>query len=95
MGEIAEMMLDGTLCECCGCFIDADGDGIPRYCSTQCAQDRGAGSATKPGKRSSPIGMSPKPVKQQVKCPVCSRMVKITGLGQHVKDAHYNGGAQP
>lgn len=43
MGEIAEMMLDGTLCECCGCFIDDEGiGGFPRYCSSQCARDRGA-----------------------------------------------------
>lgn len=43
MGEIAEMMLDGTLCECCGGYID-DGEpgGFPRYCSPQCAKDRGA-----------------------------------------------------
>lgn len=31
MGEIAEMMLDGTLCESCGEFI-GDGDGYPRKC---------------------------------------------------------------
>lgn len=37
MGEIAEMMLDGTLCEDCGCAI-MDGDepaeyaGYPRKC---------------------------------------------------------------
>jgi hypothetical protein len=43
MGEIAEMMLDGTLCEGCGAYIDDEGgDGIPRYCSPQCARDRGA-----------------------------------------------------
>jgi len=41
MGEIAEMMLDGTLCECCGEFIGHD-TGIPGYCSRQCAKDRGA-----------------------------------------------------
>src|SRR5262245_56945803 len=41
MGEIAEMMLDGTLCEGCGEFIGGDGDGIPRYCSRQCAAGRG------------------------------------------------------
>ena len=42
MGEIAEMMLDGTLCECCGAYID-DGEesGFPRYCSEECARDRG------------------------------------------------------
>lgn len=42
MGEIAEMMLDGTLCEMCGCYIDDDdAGGYPRYCSKECAKDRG------------------------------------------------------
>lgn len=42
MGEYAEMMLDGTCCECCGEFIDDDdAGGYPRYCSKQCASDRG------------------------------------------------------
>ena len=34
MGEIAEMMLDGTLCEVCGEFIDGDSPGYPRRCSS-------------------------------------------------------------
>jgi hypothetical protein len=42
MGDIAEMMLDGTLCEGCGVYIDeGEPNGIPRYCSKQCAKDRG------------------------------------------------------
>lgn len=41
MGEVAEMMLDGTLCEACGVFIGSDA-GFPQYCSLQCANDRGA-----------------------------------------------------
>lgn len=41
MGEIAEMMLDGTLCEACGEYIGSDA-GYPQYCSEQCAADRGA-----------------------------------------------------
>lgn len=42
MGEVAEMMLDGTLCECCGVYIhDGEAEGFPRYCSPQCAEDRG------------------------------------------------------
>lgn len=49
MGDIAEMMLDGTLCECCGCYIDGEGgDGIPRYCSAQCARDRGVSRPQRP-----------------------------------------------
>ncbi len=31
MGEIAEMMLDGTLCAGCGVFLNGDGDGRPPY----------------------------------------------------------------
>lgn len=43
MGEIADMMLEGDMCECCGSFIDCEGGwGIPRYCSPECAADRGA-----------------------------------------------------
>ena len=41
MGEIAEMMLDGTLCEGCGEFI-GNGYGFPQYCSDECAEGRGA-----------------------------------------------------
>lgn len=48
MGEIAEMMLEGILCEGCGVALDDVQDpdfetpGYPRYCSVQCARDRGA-----------------------------------------------------
>lgn len=38
MGEIAEMMLDGTLCQVCGSVIDGDTPGYPRYC-IDCAKD--------------------------------------------------------
>ncbi len=37
MGEIAEMMLDGTLCEGCGEYL-GEGDGFPRYCAS-CSDD--------------------------------------------------------
>jgi hypothetical protein len=52
MGEVAEMMLGGILCERCGealpCVINEDEQacdemGIPMYCSLECAKDRGAG----------------------------------------------------
>ena len=35
MGEIAEMMLDGTMCECCGEYIHGPASGFPSYCSKQ------------------------------------------------------------
>ena len=37
MGEVAEMMLDGTLCEGCGAYIGAAVD-YPRKCR-QCEKD--------------------------------------------------------
>lgn len=38
MGEIAEMMLDGTLCACCGEYIGKQDCEHPMYC-TDCASD--------------------------------------------------------
>lgn len=36
MGEIADMMLDGTMCAGCGVFLrdGEDGAGFPEYCSS-------------------------------------------------------------
>jgi hypothetical protein len=45
MGDIADMMLDGTLCATCGAAMDdvADDDfdapGFPRYCCEACEPD--------------------------------------------------------
>lgn len=42
MGEIADMMLEGDLCECCGTALMQDkSPGFPMYCSNECAKDRG------------------------------------------------------
>lgn len=32
MGDIAEMMIMGILCEQCGCYIDNEITGFPRLC---------------------------------------------------------------
>lgn len=74
MGEIAEMMLDGTLCECCGAFIGAS-VGYPRYCSTKCANDRGV-TEVHPARHN------------KTSCPQCSKRVKTIGLWQHIRDVH-------
>lgn len=45
MGEIAEMMLTGVLCEMCSEALDCgecEEIGVPAYCSYECAKDRGA-----------------------------------------------------
>lgn len=42
MGEIADMIVDGTMCPC-GEFTDggAEGPGFTQYCSDQCRNDYG------------------------------------------------------
>jgi len=47
MGEIAEMMLDGTLCAGCGEFIGSDA-GYAQYCSPQCQRASEPKTSTKP-----------------------------------------------
>jgi hypothetical protein len=43
MGEIADAMLSGEMCEMCGEYICSECAemGIPMYCSKSCARDRG------------------------------------------------------
>lgn len=44
MGEIAEAMISGELCECCGVPLceECAEMGMPMYCSKECAFYRGA-----------------------------------------------------
>jgi hypothetical protein len=50
MGEISDMMLDGTLCEACGEFIDDDQGGeFPRRCAA-CSQEDPPEKPKKKGK---------------------------------------------
>lgn len=41
MGEIAEMMLEGLLCQCCGGVIDHEEVGYPRTCYACLRAERG------------------------------------------------------
>ena len=50
MGEIAEMMLDGTLCEGCGEFM-GDDVGYPRRCSS-CSGSQGKKKSTEQKRQS-------------------------------------------
>ncbi len=46
MGEIAEEMIAGIACAMCGIYLECDkcaDDGIPKYCSMDCAKSGGAG----------------------------------------------------
>lgn len=75
MGEIADMMLDGTLCQTCGEYVG--GDGFPTFCAS-CASEQPSGDRTfaqprNPGK---------------VACTMCGRHVRTAGLNDHMRDKH-------
>ncbi len=50
MGEIADMMIGGEMCEMCGVYLEENDMGIPMYCSKQCAKDRGLSKADMEGR---------------------------------------------
>lgn len=74
MGEIADMMLDGTMCQGCGVWLHdgEDGPGFPGLCP-DCKQ----------GERSNKL-----PATAKVNCPACGKRVKEVGLKDHQRDAH-------
>lgn len=57
MGEIADMMLDGTMCAGCGEWLHDgdDGDGIPGYCAA-CAPDYAEDKPASVSKKIKPKG---------------------------------------
>jgi len=77
MGEIADMMLDGTMCQGCGVFLNdgQDGPGYPGWCADCQPNDNSPTVA--------PEGGRPK-----IKCPTCGKRVREVGLKDHQRDAH-------
>lgn len=79
MGEIAEMMLEGILCEGCGEYLE-DAVGYPRRC-TCC----GGGKPTA-GKKTG------KPTAPKVECRICGKKVKKgQGMRDHLRVVHPKG----
>lgn len=88
MGEIADMMIDGTMCPC-GQFIDdgADGPGYPQYCSPECKSDYGG-----PDEPLDVLNRDGAKDPRTIQCPVegCERMFRnAQAIGQHVAAKHY------
>lgn len=75
MGDIADMMIDGTLCQGCGVYLESESFGVARYCAG-CKQGQHG------------IGMQVGPNAIKVNCPKCQRRVKEIGLAQHLRDKH-------
>lgn len=83
MGEIADMMLDGTMCQLCGVWLNEgeDGDGYPQYCAG-CQPDEDDdvvyGRADKA-----------RPPEPRYACPVCDRKLKsYEGYLDHYRTKH-------
>jgi hypothetical protein len=78
MGEYADMMLDGTCCQYCGEYIGSDA-GYPQSCGCE-RKERGLSEITY-----TECGQ-PRPSK--IRCEVCNKLVKKTGLKDHMRDKH-------
>lgn len=78
MGEIADMMLDGTLCAGCGELLEA-GDGFPRRCAA-CEHDA----------ELSDIDQGSLQIAAQTHktCRKCGKRVKWDGLNDHMRAKH-------
>lgn len=75
MGDVSDMMLDGTLCEGCGVYLNGKSQGIPRMCR-DCQQI----VASQPRREGLSHGM--------IRCKKCGKVVKEAGLYNHMKDKH-------
>jgi ribosomal protein L32 len=78
VGEIADMMLEGTLCQSCGELIGA-GDGFPRLCPT-CELYAGIDEINP--------GAVVLEVQTHKTCRKCGKRVKWDGLNDHIAAKH-------
>jgi len=78
MGDVVDMMLDGTLCASCGEYLGEACD-YPRYCHG-CQKDQRAIAHKAVLSRRKEI--------KKVQCELCKRWVKSIGLADHNRDAH-------
>ena len=93
MGEYADLILDGYVCEDCGESIENDlaGEGFPQLCSGCAKEHRNDGRkiisvAPDVFQDVTPLDYDPKP--EKVACPECGKMVSPLGLAQHTKAKH-------
>lgn len=73
MGEMADMMLEGAMCQGCGEYL-GDGDGYPTYCAA-CSSE-----GARPRKSA--------PTTAKTRCGVCNKLVTVQGLADHTRMKH-------
>lgn len=79
MGDVADMLIDGTLCEDCGAVIDDDSPGHPRCCN-DCERERGIAAVDSAARTLA--------AETRVTCRQCGKRVKYAGLRDHQRDKH-------
>jgi hypothetical protein len=80
MGDIADMMLDGTLCEGCGVFLDEDNEShVPRRCRA-CQESEHIAEIHH--------GTMQLASEMRVTCKQCGKRVKHAGLKDHQRAKH-------
>lgn len=89
MGEYAEAMLDGSMCEGCGEYLGGQEFDVALLCA-RCAEDRRHDGHVvgRLGRFFQDLGDAPAVVKPRVQCPVCQKKVSPLGLEQHRRDRH-------
>ena len=92
MGEIADMVLEGFLCQQCGTFMDHE-TGYPQTCAACAGEARPPGTRWKDGphivsnwQNRAQVEV---PAKVKVVCPNCGKRVKAAGFYQHMQDMHH------
>ncbi len=79
MGDTADLMLDGTLCEGCGVYLEDSLGSFPQrclYCQQQDRLDRITCGAIKTA------------LTMKVSCPTCGKRVRVSGLADHQRAVH-------
>lgn len=82
MGDIAEMMLDGTLCEGCGVYLGGVAQGIPRRCY-DCRPTKDERKAANIARHEAQQARAKK-----APCPTCGKRVRLVGMADHQRDVH-------
>lgn len=80
MGEIADLMINGDICEGCGVELGGEGDGYPRRCSG-CAREYKSEPVVEQPKK----GGRPMP---KVRCPLCAKPCSARGIADHLIQKH-------
>ena len=82
MGDIADMMLDGTMCSSCGEFLGED-TGYPMMCH-DCQKDYIKESKAEIKAQN----ITKNALQKKTACPKCGKRVKEVGLSNHMRDKH-------